>query len=255
MQHRPYKLLNASERAFLAKEIDHAARQWLSDWSRQLDVRVVARCVPADELRSAAMAAQGWAAGGDDGHATHVADPDALLALVKRLLAGVETSGDEGAIASELARQALDELLRRLTGSTVKQGAAPVPEHWERGSGAACVVLQMGAEEIFALLDPLRVEGLLRHLPAPRHTEAPLTDPRTCIGRTPVEVGVWLGSAELDLAQFQSLAVNDVIQLDGRIDEPLRLAIGGRPTALARAFLGQRNEQKAVRLTSYLPHH
>ena len=61
-----------------------------------------------------------------------------------------------------------------------------------------------------------------------------------------------LGSAEVDVAVLHTLAVGDVVVLDGRLDQPLRVSVAGRAVA-ARAWLGHAGERKAVRLAGGTP--
>jgi hypothetical protein len=208
-----------------------------------------AQCVPAHEAAGLARDGWGWLeAAGESGRA-YLADDQEPASLMVQLLGG-DDAGPGGTVAAELVREAGADLLQRLVGGATVAAAMPPAACWDRASGAAFLSLPVQDCALVLLLDPACTARLLERMPRPRRAQPALADPRSCIGHTRVELRIWLGAAELELALFQTLAVNDVIQLDGRIDEPLRLSVAGHATT-RRGFLGQRGGRKAVRLTSH----
>lgn len=258
MAYRPFKLLNASERAALARLAGAALAGWRQAWAAPATPAVDFDCAPAAE--SVALRAQsGWLSFAAGAGTLYLADGRRVLALVRAAIAGGEEGADPaaGSIAADLVRTGLQDLAARLIGTPATRGdagagVAPPPELWSRGSGAARINLPMPDGDVVALLDAGLVAELLADLPARPRRASPLIPPQLGIGGLPVQVQAWLGSTDIDLATFQTLAVNDVLLLDSRIDQPLRITVAGRDAA-PRAVLGLAGQQKAIRLTTYAP--
>ena len=256
MPYRPFKLLNASERAALAGLAGAALADWRQAWLEQPSPMAGAACGPAAE-RGDLSHRTDWRSFATDRGTIYVADGSGALGLVRSAIAGgpAEAIPGDGSIAAGLVQAGLRDLVARLAGAAAGDArAAPPARLWLRGSGAAWVSLPLAEGEVVALLDSAVVTRLLAPLPRPVPRAGALTNPQLCIGSKPVEVRVWLGSTDIDLATFQTLAVNDVLLLDSRIDHPLRVTIAGRDAA-PRAVLGSAEQRRAIRLTTFGPTH
>jgi hypothetical protein len=256
MPFRPFKLLNASERAALADLAGAALADWRQAWLEQPSPVAGVACGPAAE-RGDLSRQTGWRSFATDRGTVHVADGDGALGLVRSAVAGGAAAAIPGddSIAAALLQAGLRDLVGRLAGAAAGDAeAAPPARLWLRGSGAAWVSLPLPGGEVVALLDSGVVTELLAPLPRPVARAGALTNPQLCIGSKPVEVRVWLGSTDIDLATFQTLVINDVLLLDSRIDHPLRVTIAGRDAA-PRAVLGSAEQRKAIRLTTFGPTH
>lgn len=266
MQARAFKLLNESERAKLAGDATAALAQWMREWSEE---RIAAATLEAPVRVRDATRLVGDA--GDAGTPVPPADalswsgadgtvflPDAARARHWTARALGARAGDApplaGSLAAELIERALGDLARRLAGSPVVPGNASPPASLRApGSGAASMGLPSAAGELDVVLDAALVSHRLSGLARAVRKESAPADPRGCLGSLPVEIRAWLGSAEVDVAVLQTLAVGDVVVLDGCLDQPLRVSVAGRAVA-ARAWLGHAGERKAVRLAGGAPH-
>lgn len=260
MQARAFKLLNASERVRLAGLAGAALAGWRQAWTAPAVAASGVDCAPVAEAL-ALRATTDWLSFAAGAGTFYLADGGRALALVRAAIAGGAEDADplENSMAADLVRAGLQDLAARLLGTPATGGAAgaaaaPPLELWLRGSGAARINLPLPDGDIVALLDAGLVAELLADLPAPARRAAPLTNPQLGIAGLPIQVQAWLGTTDIDLATFQTLAVNDVLLLDSRIDQPLRVTVAGRDAA-PRAVLGHAEQQRAIRLTTYLPDH
>lgn len=261
MQARPFRLLNATECAKLAGDAGDALAQWMREWGdRRADAALEAPVRVRDASRRVADAgtpaspagALSWSGADgtvhlpDAGHARHWA----ACALGAR---AEDAPPPPGSLAAELVERALGDLARRLAGSALVPGSAPPPASSRApGCGAASIGLPSAAGELDVVLDAALVSHRLAGLARPARKEPAPADPRGGLGSLPVEIRAWLGSAEVDVAVLHTLAVGDVVVLDGRLDQPLRVSVAGRAVA-ARAWLGHAGERKAVRLAGGTP--
>jgi flagellar motor switch/type III secretory pathway protein FliN len=267
MSSRPFKRLNASERAAIAARATAALAGWCEDWLGRADAPLPATGGPAAE-RDDLRACTDWLSFALPAGALHVAHAGRALALVERALAGaVAGGGDAGAartagavdtgsrglasMARQLVDGALHALLQGLAGAPMSAGApgqAPAAS-WLRDGGAAWLGLRLGGDEIAVMVDAALVAQWLGPVPRPGAALPALSQPQACLGGLPVEIKVWLGSMEIDLATLQALAPDDVLVLDSRIDQPLRITVAGTEV-MPRAVLGSAAGRKAIRLTT-----
>jgi len=253
---RPYKLLGAAELSYLQSHLQTAGRAWGAEWLRQDDVADV-RCVPAAEAGIDRIG-PAWRCASRAAAAVYLAEPPGDLPVLRQRLFGPAAT-QPSALALAAAWQALQALAARcLPGDGVAGPAslfarvAPPEQEARRGSGAVFTSLTWaGGLETRLLLDAEAVRRVLSTAPAkaPAPAAPRPVDPRHAIGQGRVELRAWSGVAELDVATFQSLQPGDVIRLDLRIDEPLRLTVGGQATT-RRAYLGGQDGRRALRLTA-----
>lgn len=130
------------------------------------------------------------------------------------------------------------QLLRRLAASAIDdlhQRIASLYSASEmQASGAAArdrlrLTIGPGGQAKFAIeaeRDPLTtlVKGRFRAI-ARRNELSPV---RTAIAKEPVRIEAHLGSAELSIAQIESLEIGDIVVLDRPIDAPARISINNR---------------------------
>jgi len=128
------------------------------------------------------------------------------------------------------------------------QGASePELQAWKRGSGAACAAMTVGGKPLHALLDASLVRAMTRELQPPIRAQDPPIARRECLGAQRVHLELWSGETQIELGVLQSLVPGDVILLDVRVSEPLRVAIDGKPTGRC-ACLGRAGERRALQL-------
>lgn len=251
MDWRPFKLLNASERAWLEGVARSAASDWLAEWLPQAALGAV-HCRDACERASTGLAQEPrWIGCGQHGA------PWLSIALghdVQRLLAerlfGTEA---QSALIADVTAAALADLAQRLLGRGVAGQAAAAPPDagcWQRGSGAAIFEIDIDDRVLALLAQPRWVQKQLAARPraTPAARASPI-DPRQCIGHAGVEVQAWAGGAGLEIGLLQSLAIGDVIRLDSRIDQALRITVQGHDTGRG-AYLGSLDGRRAVQLAA-----
>lgn len=249
MQVRPFRLLGATDLAEVEARLAAAVEAWRLEWLPASEPPTVS-CVPAHKSPCAAAELR-WLSAGTGGAAiyqgTRLDAPNAL----QRLLFGAVAAQHPSELAGEVAQKALAALaVACLPGAEVIPAGVPAAHDWTRGSGAVCASLAWPGLELLLVLDGEAISRLLADSPRrapPRRP--PLGDPRAAVGSGRVEVRASTGAAEIDVATFRSLAVGDVIRLDLRIDQPLRLTVGGQPTT-RRAYLGVQAGRRALSLTA-----
>lgn len=261
---RPFKLLNESELASLKSLIDKAASQWAQDWLTEAFCEITVSLAEASSRGAAvqsratawrqimltdehwvglfvsAVSAQGLDAAFSSGAAAELNDGLLMQDLRDKVLAALaEQVGHELGIAS--AERRIDY-------------SAPVAEVWRAGAGAVVADVRLGDASpgltLGLMLSPALVSRALagrikRHAPAPD-----LARIREALSAQQAELEAWVGSAELGLAMVQSIAVGDVIKLDARVDQPLRVCLKDHAEQeLCGGFLGTYKGYKALQLT------
>lgn len=254
MDWRTFKLLNATERAWLARGVRAAAVDWLTAWLPGTAPGPV-QCLDASERASSRLAREPlrWVGCAHrDAVLSMALDRDLEQALVRHLF-GCDA---RGALVGDVTTAALADLGQRLLGGAAGSEPAapsarpPAPESWRRGAGAAIVEIDVAGAVLALLASPEWVAARLAARPRPAAApRAEPIDPRQCIGHADVRVQVWAGSASLELGLLHTLAVGDVIRLDSTIEQALRITVQGRDSE-RRAFLGQLEGRRAVQLTA-----
>jgi flagellar motor switch/type III secretory pathway protein FliN len=250
MDWRPFKLLNVSERTWLARGVRAALGEWLAAWLPATPAGAV-RCIDPTHRAATRLAAEPprWLA------FTH---RDATLSIalshdVERTLAEWLLGADRrSALAEDVCIAALTDLAGRLLHAGAAAPAVaqqPPADHcWQRGSGAAIVEADLGAHALALVGSPAWVaqQNATRPQAKPAGRAAPV-DPRQCIGRARLSLQAWAGSAAVEIGVLQSLAPGDVIRLDARIDQPLPVTVQGRETGRG-AYLGSVDGRRALHL-------
>jgi hypothetical protein len=250
MDWRPFKLLNASERNWLARNARAALGEWLAAWL-PATVADAVRCIDTSQRATTRLAAEPprWLG------FTH---RDATLSialgadfepwLAKSLLGADRRS----ALADDVTLAALTDLAGRLLDAGAAAPALaqqpPAGHCWQRGSGAAIVEAYLG-EHVLALVgSPAWVAQQLAARPRAKVPARPEpADPRQCLGGARLSLQAWAGSASVEIGVLQTLAAGDVIRLDARIDQPLQIRVQGCETG-RRAWLGSAEGRRALQL-------
>ena len=124
----------------------------------------------------------------------------------------------------------------------------PADHCWRRGSGAAIIEIDLGAQALALVGSPVWVAQQLAARPrAKPPLRAELADPRLCIARARLSLQAWAGKASVEIGVLQTLAPGDVIWLDARIDEPLPVSVQGRESGRT-AYLGSVEGRRAVQI-------
>ncbi len=261
MDWRPFKLINASEQRRLAGLVTSVGRDWMARWLPQ-EAPGEVRCHAASERATTSLASEPaqWIGHSlRDGSLVTVALNRELWQAVAERLFGVPAGASgppvngAGRVVDDVLTQAFNDLCRRVVtlagdGAPSSTSMAPSAVEWRRGSGAVIIEIPACGQFIALLLDARLVAHLLLSLGhPPQRRAAALNDPRHCIGVRTAKLRVWLGEASIELGVLHSLAVGDVVRLDARIDQPLRLTVEDRSTG-QRAFLGCVQGKRAVQL-------
>lgn len=261
MHWRPFKLINAAERRWLAEVLARTVGDWLGHWLPGESAGPV-HCSAASERAATSLAAEPTRWVGStlfDGTYVAVATNAELWRAVAEKLfgtpagaAGPQVGGAAG-IVDEVVARAFGDLVRRLvapagSGAPASDSWAPSADAWQRGSGAAIVEFSVIGRCVAVLLSaPYTAHLLAGRERSSRSGAAAPTDRRLCIGAKTAQVRVWLGEASIELGVLQTLAVGDVVRLDSRIDRPLPLTVEGQATG-QRAFLGCLQGKRAAQL-------
>ena len=243
---RAFRLLGQAQLAFAQEHAQRLAAGWARDWLRecQLDVQVqAAEGLPP--MRGPWLSLH-------QGVASCHVQRDAGAA--ERLLFGAQVMQEPSPLAREAADDACIDFAQRCLGSgtpAMRTSAAPPAALWQRASGALQVSLRLPQGAIELLLDDAAAAAWWAQRPRavmPKQASRlqTLSDLRSATGRGRLRLSAWSGQAHISVATWQSLAVGDVLPLDLRIDQPLRLHISGLPTT-QRAYLGTRNGHRALR--------
>ena len=250
MEWRPFKLLNASERTWLARTVRGAVGEWFAAWLPSTPAGAV-RCFDPIDRAATRLAAEPtrWL-----GFTHRDATVSVALGpeLERRLAEGLLGAERRSALVDDVTIAALHDLAGRLL---LAGAAAPALAHeppgdpcWRRGSGAAIVEVDLGAQVLALLVSPAWVAQQLaarpRAKPPPR---AELADPSRCIARARVSLQAWAGKASVEIGVLQTLAPGDVIWLDARIDQPLPVSVQGRESGRS-AYLGSVEGRRAVQI-------
>ncbi len=257
MRFLPFRLLNASEREHLAALAERTFGEWGAAWMSGA-TGAIAAAATAAEVRAELAGDSGWLSCAGAEGAVYLARHEAAAQAICGALAGDARTRMPAAAtaAATLVQDALHDLIERFAGPGARFGSeAPPADAWRHASGSACVELVAVEGATLTLIgDADWVRAATAPVRKPTIAMPRLANPQSGIGALPVEIRVWLGNADIDLAALQSLCVNDVVVLDSRIDRPLRITVDGRDTG-PRAVLGSSGEHKAVRLTTYaVPH-
>lgn len=271
MRYRPFWLLNTTERERIVARTVAGYSEWCRAWlPSPWPVELSVECVAAHDCRDW-QGSPAWMSFAADGALVAVADAERAAALLRSALGGAAAreAPPEGSIADALVQAAWTDLAQRLLGSggdgpgtghatglnaglntdPTRSDEPLPPTVWQRGSGAACIRLPLAGGELAVLLDPVLVTRIVGPRPRPAPRGGTLAPPQQSLGRLRVPVEVWLGTAAIDIAAFDTLAPDDVLLLDARIDEALRLTVAG-VVAAPRAVLGRSGTRRAVRLQS-----
>ena len=115
MDWRAFKLLNSSERAWLARAVRAGATDWLGEWMPG-EMLGATSCFDAGERASTRLSSEPlrWISGGH----RHVALSIALCGDIERVMAEhMLGAGAHGSLVGDVLTAALEGLVRRLLGS------------------------------------------------------------------------------------------------------------------------------------------
>ena len=245
-----FRLYGDSEIERVRQHLQSVVREWAEEW---LATSVVQVDVRRDFLPSAGSA--DWRrVGPAEDFTLALLCPQSWVSRIKPLLTGMAPDESvDGEIRSALAETLLTTLLDRLAGDS---DVAASPQHTTSvdvggpGTGrlAASVTLGAGVSLELVLGRPLLArwtEGAA----CETGQSAPLVSLREGLEAESVAVEVVVGSAELSLAELQSLSVGDVLRLDRGIKDPLMVMFDGGQ-GVCGAHLGAVRGRRAVQLAA-----
>ena len=254
-----FQLLKPATAASLAARAGPALAAWRTGWGDLPDQAV--SCAAAST--QAAHFAAGAAAGElrrrmlDGGAEVWAAIPHATIRLLEQAVFGLralDASSDKhlaSSLGTELAGEALDDLLQQLILALSGRGSSASPAGsvdqalLRPGSGAVVCTVQLGERALRLLLPP---SVLPPPAPLRRNPGAPtLTGLRQALAALPVRLHVEVCRTELTLGYLRTLAVGDVLALPVAVDQALRVA-GPGDTTVCHAHLGALEGAYAVEL-------
>jgi len=253
MDWRPFKLLNDTEREWLERGVRNVVREWFARWLPDREAGSV-RCVDASEHANTRLASQPerWIGVARRDAALSIALGHDVAQWLGEHLLGTAT---QSALVADVIAASLHDLGERLMAHD--PGAPPVPSTQppepailRRGTGAAIVEIALDATHALAFAaTPAWVTQRLASRPRAVPSRRAAVDLRRCIGSGIVNLQAWAGGASIELGVLQSLAPGDVIRLDTRIDQPLRLSVQGHDSG-RDAYLGSADGRRAMQLAS-----
>jgi Type III flagellar switch regulator (C-ring) FliN C-term len=262
MDWRPFKLLNESERGWLARQVRTTLGDWCTAWLPAVPAGAV-RCTDPAQRAATLLAAEPshWLSFTHRDAALSIGHREVALSIaldddLERWLADALLGAERrSALVDGVTSAALFDLAGRLlqgvqAGAAVPAAAeqAPAQRCWQRGSGAVIVEAELGAHTLALVASPAWVTHRLASRPRSHALpRAELADPRQCVGRARLSLQAWAGSAPVEIGELRTLAPGDVIRLDARIDQPLAVTVQGRDSG-GRAWLGRVESRRALQL-------
>lgn len=257
MQARPFILLSQSVLAAVRAALAAAAGAWARDWGVAQDALGVRAERASEAARPKRASAADWRLCASDAAGAvwlmQAAELQAELQalLFPRDLVHAPQTGADAQLAPAAARRALLALHDALAGAALAAAkasgdaaSAPDESAWTRGSGAVLVTVTLGRQHCQLLLNHAAAAALAG--PA-RPDLAPLAavNHRQALATAPVTLQLSIGAAKVSLGSLISLAVGDVVRLDTKVDEPVRMtSSAGVP--LFDVYLGKTGDQVAV---------
>jgi hypothetical protein len=213
-------------------------REAVKDWSR--------RWLPAGRWQALGTLHEALDSGADSdwsmlrtgGRATIEGAPRAVPRLALAMLGEDERTGfspRDHKFLRRLAGQAMDDLVAAVDqllpdgdGST----GAWVGRPWSLSVGPR-------AEPLLQISIARCDLCLLARQAYPRHANGPLDARGAAVAEMRVPISAYLGTATMDIAQFETLEPGDVIVLDRSVSAPATLLVAGRQTPLPCTFSQQ----------------
>lgn len=260
-----YRLYADAELGKLCERVQQALADWGKDWLSGPLCSIDAQAAHAGN--SADSDAVHWlTADVDSRTALAIGSSRTWQQKVGMLLAGAAHLGAEGSPASPITQHLADTLLHSLTAALLQAAGTEFDParvslgerapSWQEessrpGSGWVSARCRFDAvdQSLMLLLSPALVSGFIGAEPPRLRKPAPAVavPVRRAVDLQPVVLEVIAGDAELTLRDLQTLEVGDVIRLDRRLDELLRLGfLDGE--AVCSGHLGAAKGHKAVQL-------
>lgn len=255
-------LASRSEQKWLTRKLQQAAASWCDHWSREnlpltVDLLGSASDIPVRMYR--------WQQGTtQDGLSVAVGvpiDTDWGLRFVLTGLAYDEVGAVRGAAACEIETAVLRGFVCTLL---VQSGAltTETPIVWRtelpdagaldstRGFVAAECRIPGSHTALSVVLFPETTRAYLADLTiSAQHSKIAVRSLRQAVESQTINVEVIAGQAELLLQEIAALSVGDVLRLNRKIDEPLRVVIADSDLPVT-GYLGMTGTRKAIQLIS-----
>jgi flagellar motor switch/type III secretory pathway protein FliN len=252
MNVRPFCLVTGTARREIELKCQEALGSWASRWlpdgsarpALRVDVHTGEAPAPEEELGYLLQdAKQGfiWA-------------PAAALPLLSRLLFDAqEQSRQPHGLLNEVAQAALEAMLKAFmphVGADAPVLLRALPDgHAKPGGGLLDQVIDTTAGRL-VLIRGAEPKGPAKStVPArPRQGVLQALDAQT------VTLRAELGHIDMDIQSLCALAVGDVIRLDTKLDDPIRLRVDGHLEHMAvNAYLGTLDGHRAIEVVSSAP--
>ena len=267
MEARPYILLRESDRTSLRLRLQAIVSAWCEEWLAGRDAPELAALTVVDGLTAdnadGTSADTLWRATDQAGDLLGLIGLSDAAGLANALL-GVR--GEPGKSLSAIEQALLDRCIGDLCGrlpagagerlageasaahALVQLGAAIGP-----GAQAIRTELTMGRLRLSLLLSPAAIRALIdRPAPAAFPADADTSDRLTTLQEVTdscMRATARLGEVEMTVRDLASLCVGDVIRLDTRTDEPVRIDLSGAGRTLL-ASLGTSAGEPALQIRS-----
>ena len=257
---RPYILRGESDLLAVCRLVEEAAKQWIEDFFSVGSV-ICAECMRAEEYENTALLSQKdciYVTGSEGNGVWIIAGSEVL----KRIGSSVFGSFNMSSLGSEkpplVATATLNKilvdlptrLLHRAYGTDSQQQvrvtSGPLPKALTQHASGA-LMIELTIPDRILLLVESELASVLIGKNIKKKDMVNLDDPMESISTQYIELQAWLGEAELDLGTLQTISEGDVIKLNMRIDDLVRVrSIDGQ--TVCQGFLGFQGEHKALQL-------
>lgn len=248
----PWSPAQVVERAAVQAPFDAALAAWRADWAPGLAVRIGGwRLGQADPRAS--VDGDGWRTPGAG--VAFSCGPRARLRLANAALGldldAAQPNERDQAVVGGFCDRLLNDLAARFEAVLAAPGAVGAyAEQAPAGRSPAMVIAAIEGTEgvlVRAALPAGPLEALYRRGLPRRPATAALVDRADALCASAVRLEATLGEASLSLQELRAMAPGDVLQLDRKLTDPVRLSLadGG---FVAHAALTQSDGRLAVRL-------
>lgn len=256
---RPFILRGSSELSAVCKPVKEIAQQWFEDYFPS-GKEICATCQRAEQYENTALLSQkDWIhVANSKGHGLWVMVGVESLKGIGSAVFGGFTPSLVGEKASGITATALNKILVELPSRLLLMASADDSQDQmqittgtlphiltQRASGALMIELTI-PDRILLLVGP-ELASVIIGQSIPKKSMDKLDDPMVKITTKYIELYTCIGKAELDLGTLQTITVGDVIKLNTRMDDLVKvISIDGQ--TVCKGFLGFHRDHKALQL-------
>lgn len=269
MQYRPFKLLTSSTIELLRGKAISAVGKWGHDWLEDAEIKSEWHLYPMSDLTeeqknnvqewSDVISAAEYGAGNECWAYLQLTSVD--LAAFGAWIASRVDDGpvdyQKTEIVVQLLQRAVKDLYRRVVEALSLDGIVDttfsssislpdMTQEFRVGSGSVYAETKLAGVKFSWILG-----GGLDLLPEKNNKNKyadEVVNRELAIENQSVMVTAWLGETELTVDDLGHMAVGDVLRLDKKLDDPLRVTIGNNTAATLQGWLCTNEHHKALKL-------